>query len=144
MLGETNIDNSPFLVMDGPNAQLCWRLPVGDAVKVNFDGASCASTHLASLEVLFQDNMGSFLHAKSYGIEAANALSTKCLAAQLVLSTNFELRFNRVLLEDDSLEVITFLSDPTTVNPSWGISDIIHDCITLINSFEQVFFLCSC
>lgn len=75
---------------------------------------------------------------RTYESDASSALFAKFLATCLALSTAHDLGLKRVILEDDSLEVITLLSDPSGENPPWVINGIIQDCFNLIKSFDQV------
>lgn len=57
------------------------------------------------------------------------------MAARLALFIAHDLGLRCLILEGDSLEVISLLSDSHGKIP-WFISSLIHDCINLIKSFS--------
>lgn len=80
------------------------------------------------------------MHARSDGCIAASPLLAECMAAKLALSTTHDLGLRCLILEGDSLEVISLLSDPHGDIP-WFINSLIYDCINFIMTFT--IFRCS-
>lgn len=69
-----------------------------------------------------------------------SALIAECLVARLALTITHDLGLSSVVLEGDSLELITLLSDLNVVCP-WVISCLIRYCFSLIQPFNQ--FMCN-
>lgn len=86
LLNETLITDQSFLCPDVQNANLCWRPPELDVVKVNFDVAFCDSSHTLSTGVVIRDWRGTFIHASREGSHADLALVVECFATRLALT----------------------------------------------------------
>lgn len=89
--------------------------------------------------VVIRDWRGNFVLAKSEWCLADSALVIKCLAACLVLSTAHDLGLSHIILDGDSLEVISLLSDMDCICPLY-VNNIIYDCQYFIGLFP--FFKC--
>lgn len=76
------------------------------------------------------------MHVKSEGCIDDLALVVECFVAHFALSTTHDLRLIRsLILEGDSLEVISLLLDLHGVTP-WVISELIQGCFSLIRTFD--------
>lgn len=101
-----------------------WTPPACGWLKFNFDGAFCEWTNHASLGVISRVDRGILFLAKLDATRASISKVVECLAMQLALSMTLSLRLEMVVLEGDSLEVISLFSD-SFLSPPWIIDSLI-------------------
>lgn len=107
-----------------------------DQLKINFDGSFFVDSLFGGVGVIVRDSRGSMVQARPYGFPCSSPLMAKCYAPLATLTTALDLGLNPVMLEGDSLEVISLLSNTSDGIP-WNISCIMHDCKTIIQSLND-------
>ena len=99
----------------------CWRAPLMDMAKINFDGAIFFCENKSGIGVVIRDNLGFVIASCSKKLQQAYSSSeVKTLAAATALSFAADIGINKAILEGDSLEVIRALSQDATTLSSIG------------------------
>lgn len=119
------------------NDNLAWKPPEIECVKINFDGSFCSATHNGGIRVVIHDWRGSFVCAKSDWCFADSTLIVECRAARLAFFTAHDLGFRCLVLESDSLEIISLLFVPFGEIP-WSIA---VSSMTVFILFDTYLFL---
>lgn len=136
MLHEAHTTPDLFLLSDVKIVKLAWEPPVMEYVKINFDGSFYSSSSTGGVGVVIRDWRGSFLFPTSDGCSSNSILSVECRTAHLALASALELGYWCVVLEGNSLKVISLLLDPDGETP-WHVSSLIHDCFYFSPSFDR-------
>lgn len=88
-----------------------WRRPIGNVMKINFDGAVFHEKCLSGVRVVIRNARGEFmdvLSAPVLGVFPGNHV--EALAAFKALELALSIGFNEVVLEGDLLQVINAIS----------------------------------
>ncbi|XP_075645829.1 uncharacterized protein LOC142616999 [Castanea sativa] len=98
-----------------------WRAPPEDMAKINFDGAVFSGENKSGIGVVIRDSAGLVIASCSKKLQQAyGSAEVEALAAATALSFAADVGVNRAVLEGDSLEVITALSQDTPILSSIG------------------------
>lgn len=103
-------------------------------MKINCDGSFCVTSSICRVKVMVRDWRGAFVHAKLNQGLATSPLMPECLAAKMALTTAKDLGLTCLVLQGDSLDVISLLQNPLEDTP-WIISTLIQDCLSIIKTF---------
>ena len=102
------------------SAQNQWLPPLVDEVKINFDGAMCPKKKKSGIGVVVRDVNGMVL-ASCVKIkhQPYKVVEIETLVAAVALSFTTDLGYRRIILEEDSMEVIQALRENTqSLTPS--------------------------
>lgn len=116
-----------------------FRPPWYGVTKINFDVSFMVSGAMACFGAVMKRENGSFLYALEdlsifYSVEVA-----LCLAARLGLLKGCDIGLKNVMLEGDSLNVISYLKGDPLLCPC-EVEGIILDCINICSSFKEFSF----
>lgn len=140
MLSESYACPNSFLFPIAGLDSLGWMQLEGKLIQVNFDGSFCSSSNAYHARVVFRDDKGTFLHAFLADGVADSCLTAECYtghASRLALAMAHSLGLRYLILDGDSLEVISLLSDPIGV-AHWATGGLNQDCYSLIKTFYAV------
>ena len=99
-----------------------WQPPPTNLIKINFDGAVFKDDDRAGIGVVVRDSLGLVLASVSQNIPLPHSVvNLETLAACRALEFSLELGFDKVVLEGDSLIVMSALRDPSPSLASFGL-----------------------
>ncbi|KAF7845080.1 ribonuclease H [Senna tora] len=94
-----------------------WKKPEDGWVKVNTDGAVCRESSLGGCGGIIRDTNGDWIKGFSLKLGLANPLSAEFWSIAEGLKLAWQLGFNKVILENDSLDAINcFKNGPNMVD----------------------------
>ena len=115
----------------------CWRAPSANMEKINFDGAVFSGENKLGISIVIRDSSGLVIASCSKKLQQAyNSAEVEALAVAMALSFAADIGINRAILEDDSLDVITALSQDAPKMSSIG--PWINDAKVYSNSFFKL------
>ncbi|XP_050280472.1 uncharacterized protein LOC126721479 [Quercus robur] len=98
-----------------------WSPPELGVYKLNFDGAIFESSARAGLGVVVRDAEGMIIAALSQNIKLPSSVDlVEALAARRAILFAQELCLGQVMVEGDSLRVITAINNPQKNRTQWG------------------------
>ncbi|KAL3655175.1 hypothetical protein CASFOL_000961 [Castilleja foliolosa] len=100
-----------------------WKPPPENWTKVNVDAAY--SNGNAFTGMVLRNNNGSFLHAAAYKHHCLDSLSAECLAILEACKTLEALNYKSVIIESDSLNVISFINVDSS-NSFWTAAPLVE------------------
>ncbi|XP_043710408.1 uncharacterized protein LOC122659358 [Telopea speciosissima] len=123
------------------NDKACWALPPVGVLKANCDAVLTKDKSRGGLGVIFRDHRGVQMKALSIPFHLSSVLQGEAAAVQSALIQALEDGHQRLQVEFDSKELLSFLLDPNRVPPSEA-AIMIADVRRLVASFMSISFLC--
>ncbi|XP_075665465.1 uncharacterized protein LOC142635144 [Castanea sativa] len=98
-----------------------WIVPPVDMAKINFDGAVFTGENKSGIGIVIRDRSGLVIASCSKKLQQAySSAEVEALAAATALSFAADIGINKAILEGDSMEVITALSQEAPILSSIG------------------------
>ncbi|KAM1887801.1 hypothetical protein ACFX13_046002 [Malus domestica] len=129
-----NPDPSVRRTVASPMAR--WATPPLQYTKINVDASWSASTRAGFVGIVLRDVEGSFVAAIRHAIMAPNVNAAKAMAIMLGCQFGLDLGLQKVIVESDSLDSISSLSDPLRMG-SWEAFPSLVKAKRLGESFQD-------
>ncbi|KAL6216861.1 hypothetical protein ACLB2K_010079 [Fragaria x ananassa] len=116
-----------------------WHPPLSPWIKLNIDGLAKGNPGLAACGGVFRDYQGHFIGGFTTPIGHHNAFFSELLAVIIGIELAFQLGWQHVWLECDSMSVVECFSKSSFV-PPWQLRTLWYNCVARTRSMS---FFCS-
>ncbi|RYR72478.1 hypothetical protein Ahy_A02g006700 [Arachis hypogaea] len=114
--------------------RVTWRLPIGDRLKMNVDGAFRKESGEGAIAVVIRDKVGNLVAGSAEIVRATSSLTVESMALRSALILAKNLQLENILFESDSLPLIQAVKAKETVGE---IDPILRDIYVLVEGISN-------